>query len=246
MLPQWVNLFPEIKEHLVNIFERYTHVLDAELQQRACEYLALSRRGDNDDLVSSICDEMPVFPERESALLSRLHSKGELSQDKRTWVIGHSTENKGREAERLKGFKRGGDDVSPSRMPDSGPSRRPIEPVEPARERIVDTIGADTTMGVTSDGPAEDIMSSLADLDLSGDHVQEEPLLGNGSAPHAVSNVYVPNGVGPPGTHVNGDGKLVATLGGVDPALLAPLTVAPNIEKVRPCPPCYVFETFAY
>jgi AP-2 complex subunit alpha len=72
-------------------------------------------------------------------------------------------------------------------------------------------------MGTTSRGPADDIMSSLAGLDMTGNNIQAEPLLpdstANGSAPGVSED----------------DGR--ATLGGVDPFLLRPLTVGPNIDK---------------
>jgi len=42
----------------------------------------------DESLLLHICDEMPPFPERASALLSRLHSKHATTSDKRTWVIG--------------------------------------------------------------------------------------------------------------------------------------------------------------
>lgn len=64
---KWLNLFPEIREQLVSVFERYSHVLDAELQQRACEYLAIARRPD-EELLQVVVDEMPPYPERESAV----------------------------------------------------------------------------------------------------------------------------------------------------------------------------------
>ena len=48
---KWVNVFPEIKAQLVNVFERYRHVLDVELQQRACEFYALSLRPEEDELL---------------------------------------------------------------------------------------------------------------------------------------------------------------------------------------------------
>nr|XP_018261682.1 AP-2 complex subunit alpha [Kwoniella dejecticola CBS 10117]OBR83840.1 AP-2 complex subunit alpha [Kwoniella dejecticola CBS 10117] len=183
---KWVNLFPEIKEHLVNIFERYTHVLDAELQQRACEYLALAQRGEDDDLLSTICDEMPVFPERESALVNRLHKRGEQSHDKRTWVIGHKEDNKGREAERFKNFRKGTADSNtiindlPKQTPPA-PLSPPQSQPQPQTQRSM-SIGADAMMGTTSSGPADDIMASLAELDLSnggtgGGTIQDEPLL---------------------------------------------------------------------
>lgn len=84
---KFVNLFPEIKPQLLQSFRLYSHTLDSELQQRACEYLALATRP-TDDLLRTVCDEMPPFPERASALLSRLHSKHASTGDKRTWTVG--------------------------------------------------------------------------------------------------------------------------------------------------------------
>lgn len=89
---KFVNLFPEIKAQLVHVFDVYSHTLDAELQQRACEYLALATMP-TDDLLRTVCDEMPAFTERESALLSRLHRKHANTSDKRTWVVGGKDAN---------------------------------------------------------------------------------------------------------------------------------------------------------
>ncbi|KAK5998086.1 AP-2 complex subunit alpha-2 [Cladobotryum mycophilum] len=89
---KFVNLFPEIKSQLVRVFEVYSHTLDSELQQRACEYLTLATLT-TDDLLRTMCDEMPPFPERESALLSRLHQKHANTSDRRTWVVGGKTAN---------------------------------------------------------------------------------------------------------------------------------------------------------
>lgn len=85
---KWVNVFPEIKPQLVNIFERYRHVLDAELQQRACEFYALACRSDDDEVLQNVCEEMPPFPPRVSGLMSRLNRKLGDTEDKRTWVHG--------------------------------------------------------------------------------------------------------------------------------------------------------------
>jgi AP-2 complex subunit alpha len=90
---KFVNLFPEIKPQLIHVFDVYSHTLDSELQQRACEYLALARMP-TDDLLRTICDEMPPFPERQSALLSRLHQKHANTSDKRTWIVGGKGANK--------------------------------------------------------------------------------------------------------------------------------------------------------
>lgn len=89
---KFVNLFPEIKPQLINVFSVYSHTLDPELQQRACEYLTLATLP-TDDLLRTVCDEMPPFPERESALLSRLHQKHSKTSDKRTWVVGGKDAN---------------------------------------------------------------------------------------------------------------------------------------------------------
>lgn len=83
---KFVNLFPEIRTQLLKTFRLHTHSLDSELQQRACEYLAIASMP-SDDLLRTICDEMPAFPERASALLSRLDKKQGASGDKRTWAI---------------------------------------------------------------------------------------------------------------------------------------------------------------
>ncbi|KAF2473366.1 Adaptor protein complex AP-2 alpha subunit [Lindgomyces ingoldianus] len=89
---KFVNLFPEIKPQLLQTFRAYSHSLDSELQQRACEYLALATLP-TDDLLRTVCDEMPPFPERTSALLSRLHQKHATTSDKRTWVVGGRAAN---------------------------------------------------------------------------------------------------------------------------------------------------------
>ncbi|KAH8178353.1 AP-2 complex subunit alpha-2 [Sarocladium implicatum] len=89
---KFVNLFPEIKPQLLHTFEVYTHTLDSEMQQRACEYLALANMP-TDDLLRTVCDEMPPFPERQSALLSRLHQKHANTSDRRTWVVGGKAAN---------------------------------------------------------------------------------------------------------------------------------------------------------
>ena len=89
---KYVNLFPEIKPQVLQAFRAYSHSLDSELQQRACEYLTLATMP-TDDLLRTVCDEMPPYPERTSALLSRLHQKHATTSDKRTWVVGGKDAN---------------------------------------------------------------------------------------------------------------------------------------------------------
>ncbi|KAG9307019.1 hypothetical protein G9A89_003070 [Geosiphon pyriformis] len=97
---KFINLFPEIKGDILSVFHQYRHVLDAELQQRAAEYLAIATMP-NDELLQTVCEEMPPFPERESALLSRLHQQHSDTEDKRTWIIGGKDVNKERESLRM-------------------------------------------------------------------------------------------------------------------------------------------------
>ena len=89
---KFVNLFPEIKPQLLQVFMVYSHAIDPELQQRACEYLTIASMP-TDDLLRTVCDEMPPFPERLSVLLTRLHSKHGAAGDRRTWVVGGKTAN---------------------------------------------------------------------------------------------------------------------------------------------------------
>ncbi|PSR77764.1 adaptin N terminal region-domain-containing protein [Coniella lustricola] len=89
---KYVNLFPEIKPQLLQVFDIYSHALDSELQQRACEYLSLATL-QTDDFLRTVCDEMPPFPERQSALLSLLHQKHANTSDKRTWIVGGKSAN---------------------------------------------------------------------------------------------------------------------------------------------------------
>ncbi|KKK14588.1 putative AP-2 adaptor complex subunit alpha, partial [Aspergillus rambellii] len=89
---KFVNLFPEIKPQLLHIFRLYSHSPDSELQQRAFEYLSLATLP-TDDLLRTVCDEMPPFSERASILLSRLHQKTAGTTDKKTWVVGGKDAN---------------------------------------------------------------------------------------------------------------------------------------------------------
>lgn len=89
---KFVNLFPEIKPQLLQIFNLYSHSPDSELQQRAFEYLSLATLP-SDDLLRTVCDEMPPFSERTSILLSRLHQGTAGTSDKKTWVVGGKDAN---------------------------------------------------------------------------------------------------------------------------------------------------------
>lgn len=58
----------ELQEQVWAIFRKYESYIDVEIQQRAVEYFALSRKG---AALVDILAEMPKFPERQSALLKK-------------------------------------------------------------------------------------------------------------------------------------------------------------------------------
>ncbi|GJY57916.1 AP-2 complex subunit alpha-1-like protein [Tanacetum coccineum] len=59
---------PELQNQIWAIFSKYVTCIDTEIQQRAVEYFALSRKG---AALMDILAEMPKFPERESSLIKK-------------------------------------------------------------------------------------------------------------------------------------------------------------------------------
>ncbi|VFQ67210.1 unnamed protein product [Cuscuta campestris] len=59
---------PELQNQIWAIFRKYESCIDVEIQQRAVEYLELSRKG---AVLMDILAEMPKFPERQSALIKK-------------------------------------------------------------------------------------------------------------------------------------------------------------------------------
>lgn len=77
------NLYPEIRSSVLPIFEAHTTVIDAELQQRALEYLHLPSVPEA--VLSTVLDAMPPFPERASMLEARLEKVKSGKDDKDVW-----------------------------------------------------------------------------------------------------------------------------------------------------------------
>ncbi|XP_055341645.1 AP-2 complex subunit alpha-like [Paramacrobiotus metropolitanus] len=79
---KFINLFPEIKITIQDILRNDTNIRnsDAELQQRSVEYLQLSKIA-SVDILATVLEEMPAFPERESSILAKLKKKKELPDD---------------------------------------------------------------------------------------------------------------------------------------------------------------------
>lgn len=119
---------------------------------------------DGDELLQVVCDEMPPFPERESALLNRLLKKHGDAGDKRTWHAGGKDVNKDKDADRYKGFGRKKDSTS-------------------ANSTTAATNGASLIDDTTPADSSQDLMSDLADLDLSA-----------AASPSQVASSPLPNG----------------------------------------------------
>lgn len=73
---KFINLFPEIKTDIQTILKNHSNIrsADAELQQRTVEYLQLSTIATT-DVLATVLEEMPPFPERESSILATLKKK---------------------------------------------------------------------------------------------------------------------------------------------------------------------------
>ena len=73
---KFMNLFPELRSTIQSELSKENQLKNAnvELQQRAVEYLSLSRIG-NDTLLNKVLEEMPPFPEKESSLMAKLRKK---------------------------------------------------------------------------------------------------------------------------------------------------------------------------
>ncbi|KAF2354643.1 Clathrin/coatomer adaptor adaptin-like N-terminal, partial [Trinorchestia longiramus] len=73
---KFINLFPEIKTEIQNILKCDSNLRcsDAELQQRASEYLHLSLVTST-DVLATVLEEMPPFAEKESSILAVLKKK---------------------------------------------------------------------------------------------------------------------------------------------------------------------------
>ncbi|KAI1890143.1 hypothetical protein AGOR_G00170630 [Albula goreensis] len=73
---KFINLFPEIKTTIQDVLRSDSQMknADVELQQRAVEYLRLSCIAST-DILATVLEEMPPFPERESSILAKLKKK---------------------------------------------------------------------------------------------------------------------------------------------------------------------------
>lgn len=128
---------------------------------------------------------MPPFPERESALLTRLHGKSGSNRDNRTWVIGGKSDNQERQASRYRSFTQSSASGAPAAalayVNGNGQSANGAQAGQETEEpeQVENLMGADDDVAESTD-----IMSSLAGLNMGEPSAaQEAPLLVSTSTP---------------------------------------------------------------
>ncbi|CAF1003348.1 unnamed protein product [Brachionus calyciflorus] len=79
---KFINLFNEIKPQIQHVLKQENNLKssDVEIQQRSVEYLQLSMIADA-DVLATVLEEMPSFPERESSILSSILQKKKPPSD---------------------------------------------------------------------------------------------------------------------------------------------------------------------
>lgn len=63
----------QLRQQISAVYERYSHFMDADLQQRAVEYMGLMK---HPDVASRNVTAMPKWEKRKSLLLRRMAEKG--------------------------------------------------------------------------------------------------------------------------------------------------------------------------
>lgn len=77
-----LNLYPDCRDIVLEVFRKQSTSGYLELQQRACEYMRLPTVGA--EIMETVLNTMPVYPEnRDNVLLTRLHKGSEA--DKTAW-----------------------------------------------------------------------------------------------------------------------------------------------------------------
>jgi AP-2 complex subunit alpha len=70
------NLYPDVRDAISEVFQKYSVSGHLELQQRACEYLLIPTTGA--ETMETVLNTMPAYPDnRESSLTKRLEKKGD-------------------------------------------------------------------------------------------------------------------------------------------------------------------------
>ena len=76
-----INAHPQLKPQITELMQTQTTTMDAELQQRAVEYLALAQAG-RQEMLETVMDVMPNYPERESILTRKIREREQATTDR--------------------------------------------------------------------------------------------------------------------------------------------------------------------
>lgn len=260
---KWLNLFPEIKEYILAVLARFTHALDSELQQRACEYISISKMPE-EEILQVVLDEMPPFPEsRGSALLNRLmkkHIQGNSGNNK-NW----STASGGKEGSNIKDL----DDEEGNKGSGGANRRKAIPETSALQNGSATTANGDTHTGPTPEDAAmiatagarsgeayvapDDIMAGLAGLDLTSQTALEpmsqqqieSPVANTASTPGLMESVTTPSTSAQAplianGTSLSDVSREVPAADSAAPSASSSATTTP---QVPPTPPADVYFT---
>ncbi|XP_039542957.1 AP-2 complex subunit alpha-2 isoform X6 [Pimephales promelas] len=171
---KFINLFPETKSTIQEVLRSDSQIRnsDVELQQRAVEYLKLSSIAST-DVLATVLEEMPPFPERESSILAKLKKKkgpGAVS-------VNELEEGK-REGELNGGGERGGDNSGIAASNASTPSPS------------ADLLGLRTVPPVTAAAPSAGslLVDVFSEAGVNDDGFLSDPNQGptSGSAPSSA------------------------------------------------------------
>lgn len=78
-----INLYPDCRQPITEVFVRLSKSGHLEIQQRSCEYLRLA--GGDASLMENVLNVMPAYPERENVLLTKLNATANPEDKKKKW-----------------------------------------------------------------------------------------------------------------------------------------------------------------
>merc|ERR1712048_1300949 len=78
---KFINMYDDLSDRILSVFKGNHSAIDPEIQQRSVEYTIMAQY-DDQELITSVWEAMPDFPERDSALMRILNKKNK----KKTYV----------------------------------------------------------------------------------------------------------------------------------------------------------------
>jgi len=93
-----LNQYPDTREYITSVFSKLSTSSQLELQQRACEYLAMPSVGV--EMMEQVLKEMPPYAEDKESPLMHIHAQDHETSDRAAWKISQTDKDASRE-ERL-------------------------------------------------------------------------------------------------------------------------------------------------